>query len=66
MSNLDRVARIILATIFAYLYFSGTVAGVLGIVLVVLGAIFVLTSVISSCPVYSIFGLSTCSTKQGT
>ncbi|MBK8504567.1 MAG: DUF2892 domain-containing protein [Saprospiraceae bacterium] len=64
MSNLDRVIRIILATVFAYLYFSGTVTGILGILLVVLGAIFVLTSLVSFCPLYRIFGISTCSTKQ--
>ena len=65
MSNLDRGIRIILAAVFAYLYFSGTVVGTLGIVLVVLGAVFVLTSLISSCPLYSLFGISTCPTKQG-
>jgi hypothetical protein len=65
MSNLDRVIRIILAAVFAYLYFSGTVTGTLGIVLVVLGVVFVLTSLVSFCPLYTIFGISTCSTKQG-
>lgn len=65
MSNLDRTIRIIIAALFAYLYFSGTVAGTLGIVLVVLGAVFVLTSLVSFCPLYTIFGISTCPTKQG-
>ena len=64
MSNVDRIIRVILAAVFAYLYFSGTVTGTIGVVLVVLGAVFLLTSLISSCPLYSIFGISTCPTKQ--
>lgn len=65
MSNLDRSIRVIIAALFAYLYFSGTVTGTLGLVLVVLGAVFVLTSLVSFCPLYTIFGISTCPTKQG-
>ncbi|MCB0667009.1 MAG: DUF2892 domain-containing protein [Saprospiraceae bacterium] len=64
MSNLDRTIRIILAAIFAYLYFSGTLSGTLGLVLVILGVVFVLTSLVSFCPLYTIFGISTCPAKQ--
>lgn len=60
MSNTDRVVRFILAAIFGVLYFTGTVTGTLGIVLLVLGGVFVLTSLVSSCPLYSLFGISTC------
>lgn len=59
MSNVDRIARVVIAALFAYLYFGGIVTGTLGIVLVVLGAVFLLTSVISFCPIYAIFKLST-------
>ncbi len=61
MSNVDRIIRIILAVVFGVLYFTGTVTGIFGIVLLVLGAIFVLTSFVSFCPLYSLFGISTCS-----
>ena len=64
MSNADRIIRIILAAVFAYLYFGGVVTGTLGIVLLVLGGVFVLTSLISSCPLYSIFGISTCPVER--
>ena len=64
MSNIDRIARVVLAAVFAYLYFSGTVTGTLGIVLVVLAAIFVLTSLVSSCPLYSLVGISTCPVEK--
>ncbi|NND35172.1 MAG: DUF2892 domain-containing protein [Saprospiraceae bacterium] len=64
MSNVDRTIRLILAAVFAYLYFNGIVTGTLGIVLLVLGGIFVLTSLISSCPLYSLVGISTCPVKE--
>jgi hypothetical protein len=41
------------------LYFSGTVTGVFGIILLVLGGIFLVTSLISFCPLYVPFKLST-------
>ncbi|NWG35585.1 MAG: DUF2892 domain-containing protein [Chloroflexi bacterium] len=59
MSNTDRIVRVILAALFAYLYFSGAVAGGLGIVLLVLAAVFVLTSIVAFCPLYAPFKFST-------
>lgn len=63
MGSADRIIRLLLAAVFAFLYFSGTVTGTLGIVLLVLGAVFVLTSLVSFCPLYPIFGISTCKKK---
>ena len=59
LSNIDRVVRVVLAAVFAYLYFGGIVTGILGIVLVVLGVVFLLTAVVSFCPLYAIFKFST-------
>ncbi|MEY5044893.1 MAG: hypothetical protein RL713_118 [Bacteroidota bacterium] len=64
MGSIDRVVRILLAVVFAALYFTGTVTGTLGLVLVVAAGIFALTSVVSFCPLYPIFGINTCSVKQ--
>jgi hypothetical protein len=64
MGNVDRTVRILLAVVFAVLYFSGTVTGTMGYVLLALGAIFVLTSLVSFCPIYAIVGLSTCPAKK--
>lgn len=63
MGSADRIIRVLLAAVFAYLYFSSTVTGTLGIVLVVLGGVFVATSLISFCPLYTLVGLSTCPKK---
>ena len=63
MGNVDRIIRILLAVVFAALYFTGTVTGTLGIILLIVGAVFVLTSAVSSCPLYSLVGLSTCAVE---
>ena len=59
MGAADRIIRVIIAAIIAVLYFKGTITGTLGIVLIVLTAVFVLTSLVSFCPLYLPFGLST-------
>ena len=59
LSNLDRMLRVVVAALFAYLYFAGIVTGGLGIVLLVLGVIFAVTAIVGYCPLYSIFKLST-------
>jgi hypothetical protein len=59
MGNIDRIIRVVLAIIFAVLYFSGTVTGTIGIILLVLGAVFLLTSLLSFCPLYLPFKFST-------
>lgn len=56
----DKVIRFLLAAAFAVLFFTGTVTGIFGIVLLVFAAIFVLTSLVSFCPFYTIFGIKTC------
>ena len=59
MSNLDRIIRVTLAAVFAYLYFSGIVTGVFGIILLILGGVFLLTSLFAFCPLYVPFNFST-------
>lgn len=63
MGSSDKIIRFILAAIFVILYFTGTVTGTWGIVLLVLAGVFVLTSLVSFCPLYAPFGLSTSKTK---
>ena len=59
LSTLDRTIRVVVAALFAYLYFGGIVTGALVVVLVVLGAVFALTSVVCFCPLYAMFKFST-------
>ena len=64
MGSVDRVVRILIAIAVAVLFFTGVISGVLGIVLLVLAAVFVLTSFVSFCPIYAIFGMKTCAIKE--
>ncbi|WP_339924891.1 DUF2892 domain-containing protein [uncultured Cyclobacterium sp.] len=64
MGSADKIVRTLIAIVALYLYFSGTVTGTVGIVLIVVAVIFLLTSLISFCPLYTLFGLKTCKTKQ--
>jgi Protein of unknown function (DUF2892) len=64
MGPADKIIRLIVAAVIAVLYFTGTITGTLGIVLLVLGAVSVITSLISFCPLYLPFGISTCKTKS--
>ena len=64
MGSTDRIIRIALALLFSALYFTGTVSGTFGVVLLVLGAVFVLTSVLSFCPLYTVLGMNTCAVKR--
>ncbi len=64
MGSADRLIRVLIAAVIAVLYFTNVISGTLGIVLLVLAGVFVLTSLVSFCPLYAPFGLSTCKTQQ--
>lgn len=64
MGNADRWIRLIVAAIFAMLWFQNIVTGTAGIILFVLAGVFGLTSVVGSCPLYSLFGINSCARKK--
>lgn len=64
MGTADKIIRLIIVAIFATLYFTGTVTGTLGFVLLALGGVFTLTSLIGFCPLYTLVGFSTCPVKK--
>jgi hypothetical protein len=57
LSLLDKTLRLMAAIILAMLFFTDTVTGTLGIVLIVIAAIFLVTSAVGICPVYMAFGI---------
>lgn len=59
MGTLDRVLRLIFAIVVAVLYFTGLISGTAAIILGILAAVFLLTSVVGFCPLYTLFGFST-------
>lgn len=59
MGNIDKLVRILAAVIIAVLYFTGQISGTIAIVLLILAGVFILTSLVSFCPLYLPFGIST-------
>ena len=60
MGLVDRVVRILVAAIVAWLYVSGAIGGWLAVVLGVIAVVFVVTSALGYCPGYVPFKISTC------
>ena len=64
MGEIDGLLRIIVALVIGGLYFSGVISGTLGIVLIIISVVFLLTSIVSFCPLYTLFGMNTCKVKN--
>lgn len=64
MGTIDKVIRILVALVVIALYFAGVISGTLAIVLLILSAIFILTSLFSFCPLYWPFGINTGAKKK--
>jgi hypothetical protein len=63
MGSIDKVIRLLIAAVLVVLYFTGTLTGTLGIIALVVAAVFTLTSLVSFCPLYTVFGIKTCKVK---
>ncbi len=59
MGNLDRALRLIVVLAIGIAYLMGALSGILAIVLGIVAAAFLLTSLVGTCPAYLPFGLST-------
>ena len=64
MGGADRVIRILLGLLFITLFAMNVITGTWGLVLVIVGGVFILTSLVSFCPLYTILGMSTCKVKK--
>lgn len=64
MGNTDRIVRLIVAGTLTLLWFQQIITGTWGYIALAFAGIFVLTSFISFCPIYSLFGISTCKVKK--
>ena len=64
MGSADKIIRIVLAVLIGILYFTNVITGTLGIILLVVGVIFLLTSFVSFCPLYAPFKISTMKKKN--
>ncbi len=59
MGAIDRILRLSVAIIIAALYFTGQISGIAAIILGIIAAAFLLTSLTGWCPVYLPLGIST-------
>ncbi|MAT90154.1 MAG: hypothetical protein CMC35_05635 [Flavobacteriaceae bacterium] len=64
VGKLDLIIRICVSITLATLYFTETVTGVAGIVLLILSITIALSGIIGFCPFYVLFGINTCPVKQ--
>lgn len=55
----DRFIRALTALVFAALIISGSVTGILSLVMGIVGGLFLLTSVTGFCPLYGALSIST-------
>jgi hypothetical protein len=58
MGSTDRMIRVIFAIVVSILFFTHTITGTAGLVLLILGGI------INFCPLYLPFGINTCKTDK--
>lgn len=58
MGTVDRVIRTLIAIGVGVLYFTGRISGTLAIVLGAFAIIFLLTSFVAWCPIYTPLGIS--------
>lgn len=63
MGPADRIIRTLLAVLIGALYLFNVISGTLAIVLGVVALLFLLTSLVSFCPGYLPFGISTAGKK---
>lgn len=60
-SSTDRIIRVVIAFVAAFAVGIGSVGG---IILAVVGAVMLVTAAVGFCPLYRVFGMSTCKVPQ--
>ena len=65
MGTADRTIRTLLALTVGVLYLTGTISGIVAIVLGLVALLFLMTSLVGWCPAYVPFGLSTRKSSVG-
>ena len=64
MGTIDIVIRLLIAAFMIVLYFTHVISGTLAIILLIFAGVFVLTSLLSFCPLYLPFGIHTRGKKE--
>jgi len=64
MSSNDKLIRLGLSILLIVLYYKEVVTGTLGIIALVVALILTITSLIGTCPIYSLLGINTSTSKD--
>jgi hypothetical protein len=64
MGNFDRIFRSLIAIAIIVLYLNNMITGTWAIVLLVIAGIFLLTSIMGFCPLYTLFRIRTTGRKE--
>ena len=64
MGSTDKLIRLAVAIVLIVLYWRHVVTETLGIIALVVALIFTITSLLSFCPIYAIFGLKSCKKEE--
>jgi len=64
LGAIDKLVRLVVALLLIIVYFQGLVVGILGVVFLIIAAIFVVTSLVGICPIYAVFGISSCPVEK--
>jgi hypothetical protein len=59
MGSLDRIIRILAAVAVLVLYSMKQISGTAAIILLIFAGVFIITSFVGFCPLYSLFGMRT-------
>ncbi|MGB6268405.1 MAG: DUF2892 domain-containing protein [Olleya sp.] len=63
MGALDKSLRVLAAIVIALLYFLDVISGTTAYILMAIAIIFLVTSFINFCPLYTVLGVNTCKRK---
>ncbi len=63
-SSVDRIIRVVIGVVALIAAFAVGLSSIGGIVLAVVGAVMLVTAAVGFCPLYRVFGISTCKVPQ--
>ena len=64
VGSIDKIIRIIIAIVAFYFAYTGKVENPWNYMLYAVSAIMVLTAILGTCPLFTIFGINTCKIKE--
>ncbi|MBP8793777.1 MAG: DUF2892 domain-containing protein [Lutibacter sp.] len=59
MGTTDKFIRVLIGILIAILYYMEIISGMTAIIILALGIVFLITSLIGFCPLYTLFGIRT-------